>query len=38
LYFFKPVTKVSVTRVSSVLYFIKLVTKVSVNTIMIKPL
>ena len=29
LYFIKPVTKVSVTRLSSVLYFIKPVTKVS---------
>jgi hypothetical protein len=30
LYFIKPVTKVSVTRLSSVLYFFKPVTKVSV--------
>jgi hypothetical protein len=36
LYFIKPVTKVSVTRLSSVLYFIKPVTKVS--TILMKPL
>jgi hypothetical protein len=31
LYFIKPVTKVSVTRLSSVLYSIKPVTKVSVT-------
>jgi hypothetical protein len=40
LYFIKPVTKVSVTRPSSVLYFIKPVTKVSVTrlTILMNPL
>jgi hypothetical protein len=31
LYFIKPVTKVTVTRLSSELYFIKLDTKVSVT-------
>jgi hypothetical protein len=31
LYFIKPVTKVPVTRLSSVLYFIKPVSKVSVT-------
>jgi hypothetical protein len=33
LYVIKPVTKVSVTRLSSVLYFIKPITKVSVTTL-----